>query len=95
VCGAVSGGVLAIGLLYGGDRFEESILGVYAKSGEFMRRFAEVNDAVRCIDIIGLDVSGEKGVREYYARNLKEETCSGVVSSSVQILLDLLEDWED
>jgi C_GCAxxG_C_C family probable redox protein len=95
VCGAVSGGVLAIGLLYGPDRGEDEAAkaAVYLKAGEFIHQFAEVNGAVRCIDLIGMDVSSVEGVREYYRRNLKEGTCSGVVSSAVQVLLDLLEDW--
>jgi len=80
VCGAVSGGVLAIGLLYGQDQAGEAMPEAYTKTAEFVRRFAEVNGAVRCIDIIGLDVSSEEGHREYFARNLKE-TCAGVVFS--------------
>lgn len=94
MCGAVSGGVLAIGLLYGHDQAEEAMPEAHTKTAEFMRRFAEENGAVRCIDIIGLDVSSEEGIREYFARNLKE-TCCGVVRSAVQVLIDLLKDWED
>lgn len=93
VCGAVSGGVLAIGLLYGQDQVEDTVPEAYTKSAEFVRRFAEVNGAVRCIDIIGIDVSSEEGQREFFARNLKE-TCAGVVSSALQLLRDLLEDWD-
>lgn len=93
MCGAVSGGVLAIGLLYGQAQVEDAMPEAYTKSAEFVRRFGEVNGALRCIDIIGLDVSSEEGQREYFARNLKE-TCAGVVSSALQVLRDLLEDWD-
>jgi hypothetical protein len=88
---------LGIGLLFGPDQGEDEAakVAVYTKAGEFVRRFAEVNPAVRCIDLIGMDVSSVEGVQEYYRQNLKEGTCSGVVSSAVQVLLDLLEDWAD
>jgi C_GCAxxG_C_C family probable redox protein len=84
VCGAVSGGVLAIGLLYGQDSEDA----VSIKTEEFVRRFAELKGAVRCNDLTGLDMSSEKGVREYDARNLYEEICNKVVSSAVQLLLE-------
>ena len=88
---------MAIGLLFGPDHSEDEAAkaAVYTRAGEFVRRFAEVNGAVRCIDFIGMDVSSVEGVREYYRRDLKEGTCSGLVSSAVQVTLDLLEDWED
>ena len=89
VCGAVSGGVLAIGLFYGQD-FAEA---VSSKTEEFMRRFAELNGAVRCIDITGVDMSSVKGLLLYFAKGGKK-TCNGVVSSAVQVLLEQFNDWE-
>lgn len=95
VCGALTGGVLAVGLTHGRDRAEEKKAkeAVHAKAGEFVQRFAEVNGALRCRDLIGLDVSSEKGVQEYYARNLQER-CSEVVGNAVRALLKLLDKWE-
>lgn len=95
VCGALTGGVLAVGLVHGRDRAEEVEVkeAVHAKAGQFMRGFAEVNGALRCRDIIGLDVTGEEGLREYYARNLQER-CSAVVGNAVQLLQALLAQWE-
>jgi C_GCAxxG_C_C family probable redox protein len=95
VCGALTGGVLIVGLAHGRDRAEEQEAkgAVHAKAGEFVTRFAEVNGALRCRDLIGLDVSSEDGIREYYARNLLEETCSGIVSNAVRVILELLDEW--
>jgi hypothetical protein len=61
-------------------------------SGEFAHRFEEVNGALRCRDLIGLDVTTDDGVQEYYARNLLEEVCSGVVTNSVRVLLEMLDE---
>ena len=87
-----------MGLIHGRDRIEENeaketLLTVHAKAGEFVQRFAEVNGALRCRDIIGLDVSSEEGMREYYARNLQER-CSEVVSNAARVLVELLDKWE-
>jgi C_GCAxxG_C_C family probable redox protein len=87
VCGAVSGGALAIGLLFEDD-FE-----VVRKTKDFSRRFREQNRALRCIDLLGLgEVSTDELVG--YAKQHKSEVCDGLVSDAVQILLDLLEDVE-
>lgn len=89
VCGAVSGAALAIGLLYGEEQPEAAT----RLTKEFMGRFAEVNGAVRCIDITGVDMSSMKGLLLYFAKGGKK-TCNRVVSSVVQVLLEQLNDWE-
>ncbi len=94
VCGALTAGVMMVGLVYGPDGVEEKEAkeAVYTRAGEFVRRFDEVNGAVRCRDITGVDLSSEEGIQEYRSRNLKEEKCAGVVSNGVRVLLDLLEE---
>ena len=89
------GGVLIVGLVHGRDRAEEKAAkdAAHAKAGEFVRRFAEVNGAVSCRDLIGLDVSNDEGVQEYYARNLLEERCSEIVTNAVRAVLELLDAW--
>jgi C_GCAxxG_C_C family probable redox protein len=95
-CGALTGGVLVVGLAHGSDHppEREAKDAVYARTGEFVRRFAEVNGALRCRDLIGLDVSAEAGLEEYRARNLGEERCSGIVSNAALAILDLLGEWD-
>jgi C_GCAxxG_C_C family probable redox protein len=95
-CGALSGGVLVVGLAYGADHPLEGEAkdAVYARTAEFVRRFAEVNGALRCQDLLGLDISTEAGLEEYHARNLGEERCRGVVSSAALAILELLGQWE-
>jgi hypothetical protein len=83
-----------LGLAHGRDHVSErgTQQEIYLMSGEFAQRFEDVNGALRCRDLIGLDVTTAEGVQEYYARNLLEEVCSGVVTNSVRVLLDILED---
>ena len=82
-----------MGLVHGQDRAEdqEAKEAVYAKSGEFMQRFAEVNGALRCRDLIGLGVSTEEGIQEYHAQNLHEK-CAGIVGNAVRVILELLDE---
>ena len=82
MCGAVSAGVLSIGLL------EEDDMAMMSATKEFVHRFAEVNGAVRCIDLIDLDLSSDEGEQVYLAQNIKKKTCNGLVSSAVELLLE-------
>ena len=98
VCGAVSGAVLAIGLLYGEEQPEAAT----HLTEQFMCNFGERNGAVRCIDIIGfnpgsvesgLDVSSVKDLLKFIAGGGKR-VCNKVVRNAVQVLLEDLNEWE-
>jgi C_GCAxxG_C_C family probable redox protein len=93
-CGALAGGVLVIGLLYGPERphDKEAKNAVHLQAGEFVRRFAELNGALRCRDLIGMDIGSEEAVEEYYAGNLKEERCNAIVSNAVRAVLELVKE---
>ncbi len=93
VCGALTSGVLLVGLVHGRDRAEEveAKEAAHAKAAQFVQKFAEVNGARRCRDLIGLDVSSEEGLREYHAQDLHER-CSRIVSNAVRVVLDLLDE---
>lgn len=87
VCGAVSGGVLSIGLLYGPKGKEI----VRSKTREFVYGFAELNGALRCRDLLGVDLTTVEGTQAYQSQDLNTQ-CREFVRSAVALLLDLMED---
>jgi C_GCAxxG_C_C family probable redox protein len=92
VCGALTGGVMAVGLLHGRDRAEEeeAKTAAYALAAEFTWRFREVNGALHCRELIELDISTDEGLEAYHARNLGEERCTGIVRNAVRALMEVL-----
>jgi C_GCAxxG_C_C family probable redox protein len=95
-CGALTGGVLVVGLAYGSDHLVEREVkeALYAKAGDFVQRFAQLNGALRCRDLVELDLSTKAGLEEYRARNLGEERCTAIVRNAVRAILELLKEWE-
>jgi C_GCAxxG_C_C family probable redox protein len=98
VCGAVSGAVLGIGLLYG----EEQPEAVAHLAEQFVQRFREENGATRCLDIVGFNIStidkgvdldGIMGIIRFLARGGKRH-CKKIVGSAVQVVLEQLNEWE-
>jgi C_GCAxxG_C_C family probable redox protein len=95
-CGALTGGVLVVGLAYGSDEVaeREEKDALYGRAAAFVRRFAELNGALRCRDLTGLDLSNEASLEEYRAGNLSEELCRGIVHRATEAILELLSEWE-
>jgi C_GCAxxG_C_C family probable redox protein len=98
VCGALSGAVLAIGLIYG----EEQEEAVPHLTESFMNRFAEQHGEIRCADIIGFnfakvstseDMGSVKDIFWFIARGGKRQ-CNKVVANAVQVVLEELNEWE-
>ena len=94
VCGAVSGAVLAIGLLYGETQPETATRLTEA----FMHRFKEKHGKVRCIDIVGfnigsadtkLEISSPKDFFLFVSGGGKR-ICNQAVTSAVRELVEVL-----
>ena len=61
VCGALMGGVLIIGLLYGADLPDDEIkYAAYAKTMQFVDRFKAANGTTLCRDLIEIDLTIDK-----------------------------------
>lgn len=86
LCGAISGGILALGLLYPGDKRR-----CYALSKEFRRRFAEVFGRTCCGELL----KARPGVSEQTlaAKRLGITAhCSIMVVTAVELLEELLQE---
>ncbi|MEI8132773.1 MAG: C-GCAxxG-C-C family protein [Leptolinea sp.] len=97
VCGALTGGFMALGLKYGKVNTDESKYCpateiTYAKVAELARRFRERNETMHCRDLTGLDLN--KPEARVYARehNIFSGRCSQYVQDVVEILEELLAD---
>ncbi len=93
VCGAVTGGILALGLKYGrGEKDDRSRTeATYAKTRELMRRFEARHGSCICRELLGgCDLMTEDGQRYYKANDLLHITCVPCVRTAGSIIEDLL-----
>jgi C_GCAxxG_C_C family probable redox protein len=95
-CGALTGAVMAIGLLFGRDQADDQAarLSAYTKTEVFIDQFRERNGRVNCRDLTGVDMRTEEGRAEYHARSVRETTCTPLIAGAVRSLLELLNTWE-
>ncbi len=91
-CGAVVGGVMALGLELGRAETMEEGLRRLAVSREFRRRFeAEMKD-ITCRGLTGMDMSTMSGREEYMNSEVPQTVCFPAVGVAYRLVLDLLDE---
>lgn len=88
VCGACSGALMVLGLLYGQTEKGDTASKIRAcgAAETFLDRFAERNGSYRCNELLGCDIRTEEGVQYARSRNLFREFCPKMVEEAVEIL---------
>lgn len=92
VCGALTGGVMALGIKYGTNEPSlEKRLKAYELAQKFYERFEKQHGSVLCRELIGYNLSNPAELE--YANNAKvfEEKCTNFVRKAVENLMELCE----
>jgi C_GCAxxG_C_C family probable redox protein len=90
VCGALTGGVMAIGIKYGkNEPSPEKRLKTYELAGRFYKQFEKQNGSVLCRELIGYDLSDPHELEKARKANVFEEKCPIFVGKAVEILVSL------
>ena len=94
VCGACSGALMVLGLLFGQHdcNDKESRMKINSVNDKMLERFAEINGSYLCNNLLGCDVRTKDGIN--YARNnhLFTEFCPKMVASAVEVLESIMEE---
>jgi C_GCAxxG_C_C family probable redox protein len=94
ICGAVTGGILALGLKYGrGGQEEKSVAQrAYQKTGELMAAFERVHGTCTCRVLLdGCDLRTPEGMTRFREEDLHHKVCMGCVRTVGEILAGMLE----
>ncbi|MDI6805990.1 MAG: C-GCAxxG-C-C family protein [Candidatus Bathyarchaeia archaeon] len=92
VCGALTGGVMALGIKYGtNEPSVEKRLEAYERAQKFYKQFERQHGGVLCRELIGYNLSNSKEWDEAYRANVFEEKCANFVRNAIKILLKLSE----
>ncbi len=93
ICGAVSGGLMVLGLRYGNsvatDRGAKEAS--YALARRYMEEFEKQHGSVDCPGLLGCDIGTPEGMLQARERSLFTTQCPQYVGDAVRILLSLKE----
>jgi C_GCAxxG_C_C family probable redox protein len=93
VCGAISGGLLVIGLKHGrGEGQERTVTEKsYGKVRDLMARFESKHGSCLCRTLLnGCDLNTPEGHQYFKENDLLNKTCKGCVSDVVETLKEIL-----
>ena len=89
VCGAVTGGIIVIGVKYGRGKNDDrtAIELTYAKTRELMERFSDKNGTFICRKLLnGCELTTEEGQRHFKESDFLNKICVPCVQTVVEIL---------
>jgi len=69
-CGALSGGILAVNLIYGRKSADDSVERDYGAVQELVRGFNELFGSTHCAELLGCDLGSEAGQAEFKGQKL-------------------------
>lgn len=89
VCGAVSGAYMVLGLKFGSDSNDHREI-MQSKVLEFREKYKERLHTITCRELLGEDISTEKGIENILNQGLLEKVCPVAIKTSIEILEDML-----
>lgn len=96
VCGAVTGALMVLGLLYGQNKAGDAE--GRQRSNEvndlMMNRFKEKCGSYNCNDLLGCDVRTMEGVQYCLDNKLFTEFCPKMVSAAVEVVEEIIEEMK-
>lgn len=90
MCGAVSGAILAIGLVMGRATAVESVNGTYKAVRIVLDRFESEFGSSNCQSLLGCNLGTEEGQRFFHEEAL-HATCRTYVARATQLALESIE----
>jgi len=93
VCGAVTGGIMVIGLKYGrGENDERKVMDqAYIKVRALMDRFSAKHGAFICRELVGrCELTTDEGQKEYREQDMLHRVCIPCVETVAEILDDIV-----
>lgn len=88
ICGALTGGIMAIGCKYFDEKDpENSKTVVYEKTRELIDKFKKINEHIDCIELTGANLLTEEGQQKFKDQQIHEIKCTKYVKD-VCLLLD-------
>jgi len=95
-CGAVTGAMLALGLVFGTDDGSGDLSATYGPARELCRRLEELKGSLQCADLLergigrSINFTSPIEMRDYSASN-GPAFCAGIVKTAVQIAAEIIE----
>jgi C_GCAxxG_C_C family probable redox protein len=93
VCGAVTGGIIALGARFGRTESDskDCMVETYEKTQSLIDIFTEKMEMISCTKLLNYcDLTSKKGQNEFVEKGLHAKVCQPCVATAVEILEELM-----
>lgn len=90
VCGAISGGIIALGIKFGRDTPKKQKIKPYWFAFELLKRFEKEFGHMTCLELTGCDFTTEAGRKRYTDEKIWETGCRQYIETVTAIVFDLI-----
>lgn len=91
-CGAVNGGIMAIGLFFGRSSPKDSIEKIYYIVQDFLEAFEKRFGTTNCKKLVGCDLGTEEG-QKFFEENNLVINCHEYTEEATRLALSLIEEY--
>ena len=95
LCGALVGGIMALGVLFGRNSSADSHKKVYALTerlvGDFEKQFGSRN----CSDLLGCNISTRAGETVFETRKLGKTLCLDITVKTTELVMQVIENKDN
>ena len=95
ICGALAGGVIALGQKFGradlSEQEAEKKEKTYLLCSEYLKKFQESNGSRYCRDILGVDITDPETRKRYWTDENRKRCAEGPVLKGLKILCELFQ----
>ena len=95
LCGALVGGIMALGILFGRKSSDDSHKKIYALSERLVRDFEKQFGSRNCSDILGCDISTRDGQAVFEANKLAKTVCLDATVKTTDLVMHILENQDN
>jgi C_GCAxxG_C_C family probable redox protein len=95
LCGALVGGIMALGILHGRRSSENSPQKIYGLTERLVQDFEKSLGSRKCSGILGCDISTLEGEAEFKAKNLIKTVCLNATAKAADLVMQVLENQDE
>ena len=95
LCGALAGGIMALGVLYGRNSSADSPKKIYALSERLVRDFEKQFGSRNCSDLLDCDISTPAGQAVFEAKKLGKTLCLDITVKTSELVVQVLENHDN
>ena len=95
LCGALAGGIMALGILFGRNSSADAPKKIYALTERLVRDFEKQFGSRNCSDLLDCDISTPAGQAVFEAKKLGKTLCLDITVKTSELVVQVLENHDN